>query len=98
MRILRIDFDALVDIKQVKRGRIREYVESRPNAVYHEGERPWGEKCDIALPCATQNELFIEDAKKLVSNGCRYVAEGANMPTTLDANYEIGRASCRERV
>lgn len=84
-----IDFDALVDIKQVKRGRIREYVESRPNAVYHEGERPWGEKCDIALPCATQNELFIEDAKKLVSNGCRYVAEGANMPTTLDATQYL---------
>ena len=84
-----IDFDTLVDIKQVKRGRIKEYVESRPSAVYHEGARPWGEKCDIALPCATQNELHLEDAKKLVSNGCRYVAEGANMPTTLDATQYL---------
>ena len=83
------DFDTLVDIKQVKRGRIKEYVESRPSAVYHEGARPWGEKCDIALPCATQNELHLEDAKKLVSNGCRYVAEGANMPTTLDATQYL---------
>ena len=84
-----IDFDTLVDIKQVKRGRIKEYVESRPSAVYHEGARPWGEKCDIALPCATQNELHLEDAKKLVSGGCRYVAEGANMPTTLDATQYL---------
>lgn len=84
-----IDFDTLVDIKQVKRGRIKEYVESRSSAVYHEGARPWGEKCDIALPCATQNELHLEDAKKLVSNGCRYVAEGANMPTTLDATQYL---------
>ena len=84
-----IDFDTLVDIKQVKRGRIKEYVESRPSAVYHEGARPWGENCDIALPCATQNELHLEDAKKLVSNGCRYVAEGANMPTTLDATQYL---------
>lgn len=84
-----IDFDTLVDIKQVKRGRIKEYVESRPSAVYHEGARPWSEKCDIALPCATQNELHLEDAKKLVSNGCRYVAEGANMPTTLDATQYL---------
>ena len=84
-----IDFDTLVDIKQVKRGRIKEYVESRPSAIYHEGARPWGEKCDIALPCATQNELHLEDAKKLVSNGCRYVAEGANMPTTLDATQYL---------
>ena len=84
-----IDFDTLVDIKQVKRGRIKEYVESRPSAVYHEGARPWGEKCDIALPSATQNELHLEDAKKLVSNGCRYVAEGANMPTTLDATQYL---------
>lgn len=84
-----IDFDTLVDIKQVKRGRIKEYVESRPSAVYHEGARPWGENCDIALPCATQNELHLEDAKKLVSGGCRYVAEGANMPTTLDATQYL---------
>ena len=84
-----IDFDTLVDIKQVKRGRIKEYIESRPSSVYHEGARPWGEKCDIALPCATQNELHLEDAKKLVSNGCRYVAEGANMPTTLDATQYL---------
>ena len=80
-----IDFDTLVEIKQVRRGRIKEYVDARPNAVYHEGERPWGEKCDIAMPCATQNELDLDDAKKLVENGCKYVVEGANMPTTTDA-------------
>ena len=84
-----IDFDALVEIKQVRRGRIKEYVDARPNAVYHEGERPWGEKCDIAMPCATQNELDTDDAKKLVANGCKYVVEGANMPTTTDATVYL---------
>ena len=84
-----IDFDTLVDIKQVRRGRIKEYVEARPSAVYHEGERPWGEKCDIAMPCATQNELDIDDAIKLTENGCRYVVEGANMPTTTDATLYL---------
>ena len=84
-----IDFDTLVEIKQVRRGRIKEYVDARPNAVYHEGERPWGEKCDIAMPCATQNELDFDDAKKLVENGCKYVVEGANMPTTTDATVYL---------
>ena len=84
-----IDFDTLVDIKQVRRGRIKEYVEARPSAVYHEGERPWGEKCDIAIPCATQNELDLDDAIKLTENGCRYVVEGANMPTTTDATLYL---------
>ena len=84
-----IDFDTLVEIKQVRRGRIKEYVDARPNAVYHEGERPWGEKCDIAMPCAPQNELDTDDAKKLVENGCKYVVEGANMPTTTDATVYL---------
>ena len=84
-----IDFDTLVDIKQVRRGRNKEYVEARPSAVYHEGERPWGEKCDIAMPCATQNELDLDDAIKLTENGCRYVVEGANMPTTTDATLYL---------
>ncbi len=84
-----IDFDTLVDIKQIRRGRIKEYVEARPSAVYHEGERPWGEKCDIAMPCATQNELDLDDAIKLTENGCRYVVEGANMPTTTDATLYL---------
>ena len=58
---------------------------ARPSAQYHEGRGVWQIKCDIALPCATQNELFLEDAKQLVANGCKAVCEGANMPTTLDA-------------
>ena len=80
-----IDVDLLIELKQVKRARISEYVKSRPNAVYHEGSGLWTTKCDIAIPCATQNELLIDDAKALVANGCKYVVEGANMPTTLDA-------------
>ncbi len=80
-----IDLDAVKEIKEVKRGRIKEYLEYRPNAKYTEGKGIWTIKCDIALPCATQNELLIDDAKALVANGCILVAEGANMPTTLDA-------------
>ena len=80
-----IDFDTLVQVKQVERGRVSDYAERRPGSTYHEGERPWGERCDIAMPCATQNELHLSDAKALASNGCRYVVEGANMPTTLEA-------------
>ena len=80
-----IDVDLLIELKQVKRARISEYVKSRPNAVYQEGRGLWTTKCDIAIPCATQNELLIDDAKALVANGCKYVVEGANMPTTLDA-------------
>ena len=80
-----IDVDVLKEIKEVKRARLTEYVTYRPNAEYHEGKGVWSVKCDIALPCATQNELLLEDAKMLVANGCIAVAEGANMPTTLDA-------------
>ena len=72
-------------LKNVYRGRIKEYVEKYPTAQYFAGERPWGVKCDIALPCATQNELNGEEAKALVANGCWCVAEGANMPSTPEA-------------
>ncbi|MFO7702768.1 MAG: NADP-specific glutamate dehydrogenase [Psychroflexus maritimus] len=75
----------VMELKNERRGRISEYVEEYPNAVYHEGKTPWGEKAAIALPCATQNELHKEDAKKLVENGCILVGEGANMPCTPDA-------------
>ena len=80
-----IDITLLKDIKEVKRARLTEYVKERPNAEYHEGRGVWSIKCDVALPCATQNELLIDDAKALVENGCKFVCEGANMPTTLDA-------------
>ncbi len=80
-----IDLDAVKEIKEVKRGRIKDYLNYRPNAEYHDGKGIWSIKCDIALPCATQNELNLDDAKALVSNGCFLVAEGANMPTTLEA-------------
>ena len=78
----RAKLDYIFDLKQVQRGRIKEYVQEYPNAKYVEGAKPWGEKVDIALPCATQNELNEEQAKALVANGCIAVAEGANMPTT----------------
>ena len=80
-----IDIAALKEIKEVKRARLTEYKNYRPNAEYHEGRGVWTVKCDVALPCATQNELNLEDAKALVANGCFAVAEGANMPTTLEA-------------
>ena len=83
-----IDRDKLqyiMDLKNVKRGRIEEYIKTYSSAEYHKGARPWFVDCDIALPCATQNELDIDDAKNLVKNGCKCVAEGANMPTTYDA-------------
>lgn len=80
-----IDLAAVKEIKEVKRGRIKEYLEYRPNAEYHEGKGVWTVKCDIALPCATQNELLEEDAKTLVANGCYAVGEGANMPSSLEA-------------
>ncbi|MGG6229519.1 NADP-specific glutamate dehydrogenase [Tenacibaculum sp. SDUM215027] len=73
------------ELKNVKRGRIHEYVEQYPSAKFFKGERPWGIKCDVALPCATQNELNGEEAKILVDNGCICVAEGANMPSTPEA-------------
>ncbi|CAM1351886.1 NADP-specific glutamate dehydrogenase [Tenacibaculum crassostreae] len=83
-----IDADKLafvMELKNVKRGRISEYVEKYPSAKFFAGERPWGVKCDVALPCATQNELNGEEAKALVDNGCICVAEGANMPSTPEA-------------
>ncbi len=80
-----IDIELVKEIKEVKRGRLTEYVVARPNAKYYEGTGVWSVKCDVALPCATQNELHLEDAKTLVENGCIAVAEGANMPTTLEA-------------
>ena len=80
-----IDVELLKEIKEVKRARLTEYAAARKSAEYHEGKGVWTVKCDIALPCATQNELDVEDAKALVANGCFAVAEGANMPTTLEA-------------
>lgn len=80
-----IDVALLREVKEVKRARLTEYAAARPSAEYHEGKGVWTVKCDIALPCATQNELDLEDAKALVANGCFAVAEGANMPTTLEA-------------
>ncbi len=80
-----IDVATLIQVKQVKRARLTEYAKARPNSVYHEGKGVWSTKCDVALPCATQNELLLDDAKLLVANGCMAVAEGANMPTTLEA-------------
>ncbi len=80
-----IDLAALKEIKEVKRARLTEYKNYRPNAEYHEGRGVWSIKCDIALPCATQNELNLDDAKMLVANGVTAVCEGANMPSTLEA-------------
>ncbi|QOY59978.1 NADP-specific glutamate dehydrogenase [Thermophilibacter immobilis] len=80
-----IDVALLKDVKEVRRARLSEYVAARPSAVYHEGERPWAEACDVAMPCATQNELLLDDARALVRNGCSYVVEGANMPTAPEA-------------
>ena len=80
-----IDLDALKEIKEVNRARLTEYKNYRPNSEYHEGRGVWQVKCDIAMPCATQNEVFLEDAKQLVANGCQILTEGANMPTTMEA-------------
>lgn len=80
-----IDVSALKEIKEINRARLTEYKNYRPNSEYHEGRGVWSVKADIALPCATQNELLIDDAKLLVENGCIAVAEGANMPATLEA-------------
>ena len=80
-----IKLDIVKDIKEVKRGRIKEYADRVEGASYTEGTGIWNIKCDVYLPCATQNELALEGAKTLVANGCKYVVEGANMPTTLDA-------------
>ncbi len=81
-----VDLPAIKLIKEVQRGRIREYIKDHPTAEYHEGcAGIWGIRCDIALPCATQNELSLESAQKLIANGCICVSEGANMPCTMDA-------------
>ena len=80
-----IDVAAVKEIKEVKRARLSEYTKYRPNAEYHEGKFLWTIPCDIALPCATQNELDVEGAQNLIKNGVKAVAEGANMPTTLEA-------------
>ena len=80
-----IDLDAVKEIKEVRRARLSEYVKVRPNAEYHTEGHVWSVKCDVALPCATQNELNLDDAKALVAGGCLAVAEGANMPTTMEA-------------
>ena len=79
-------------IKNEKRGRISEYVEKYPKAKFIEGERPWSVKCDIALPCATQNELNGDEAKALNANGCMCVSEGANMPSTPEAIHEFQKS------
>ena len=84
-----IDVAALKEIKEVNRARLTEYKKYRPNSEYHEGRGVWSVKVDIALPCATQNELHLEDAKMLVENGCFAVAEGANMPTTMEATQYL---------
>ncbi|MBT8288128.1 MAG: glutamate dehydrogenase, partial [Bacteroidia bacterium] len=75
----------VMNLKNVQRGRISEYVKKYPNSSFHKGERPWGVSCDIALPCATQNELNGEEARELIKNKCFCVAEGANMPSTIEA-------------
>ncbi len=75
----------VMEIKNVRRGRIHEYLEKYPNAKFIKGERPWKTKCDVALPCATQNELNGDEAKTLITNGCICVSEGANMPSTPEA-------------
>ena len=83
----------IMHIKNVKRARISEYINTYPSATFHKGERPWSVKCDIALPCATQNEINGDDAKLLVKNGCICVAEGANMPSTPEAIHEFQKAN-----
>ena len=82
----------VMDLKNNKRGRISEYTKVYNSATYHAGERPWSVPCDIALPCATQNELDGEDARQLIANGCICVAEGANMPSTPEAIHAFHEA------
>lgn len=87
-----IRLDVVKQIKEMERGRIYAYAERVEGSVYHEGRGVWSIPCDIALPCATQNELLLDDAKALAANGCSVVAEGANMPTTLDATEFLQEA------
>ncbi|MCL2019593.1 MAG: NADP-specific glutamate dehydrogenase [Oscillospiraceae bacterium] len=84
-----IDLDAVKEIKEVKRGRIKEYLEYRGNAKYYEKGLVWSVPCDIALPCATQNELLDDGAEQLIKNGCSVVAEGSNMSTSLTATHAL---------
>ena len=77
--------DWIKDLKNVRRGRISEFADAHPTASFHAGQRPWGEACDAAFPCATQNELNEAEAGQLIANGCKVVAEGANMPSTPEA-------------
>ena len=81
-----------MDLKNNRRGRISEYIDKYPSAKYFPGERPWSVKCHVAFPCAIQNELNGEEAKKLISNGCICVSEGANMPSTPQAIHEFQKA------
>ena len=80
-----VNLDVMKEIKEVKRGRIREYADRVEGASFTEGVGIWNIKCDVYLPCATQNELGLDAVKTLIANGCKYIVEGANMPTTLDA-------------
>ena len=80
-----IDVELVKQIKEVERARISEYAKRKDGVEYHEGRGVWSVPCDIALPCATQNEVFLDDVKELVKNGCKVLAEGANMPTTMEA-------------
>ena len=84
--------DWVKEFKNVRRGRISEYAEEFNGSTYHEGQRPWAVPCDLAMPCATQNELLGTDAKTLLSNGCIGVSEGANMPTDLDGVHAFKTA------
>ena len=81
-----------MDLKNIKRGRIKEYVDRYPSAKFFAGEKPWGIVCDVAMPCATQNELNGDQAKTLLSNGCKVVSEGANMPSTPEAVHAFQAA------
>lgn len=90
--INREKLDFVMNIKNVKRGRIKEYIDKYPDAVYKEGEKPWAIACDVAMPCATQNELNEDDAKTLLKNGCICVSEGANMPSTKKAINQFHKA------
>jgi len=90
-----IDADKLafvMELKNNKRGRIKEYIEKYPKAKFFAGERPWGVKCDVAMPCATQNEVNGDQAKTLLSNGCYVISEGANMPSTPEAVHAFQKA------
>ena len=87
-----IDVELLKEIKEVRRERLTEYAKARPSAIYHGGKGVWSVKCDVALPCATQNELHLADAQALVANGCIAVVEGANMPCTLEATKYLQRS------